>query len=55
MMLFLLAAGADGLIVEVHADPANAMSDGRQSLTPKRFQSMMDQVSRIAAAVGRTA
>jgi 3-deoxy-7-phosphoheptulonate synthase len=50
-----VAAGADGLIVEVHTDPANAMSDGRQSLTPKRFQSMMDQVSRIAAAVGRTA
>ncbi|MBC7813960.1 MAG: 3-deoxy-7-phosphoheptulonate synthase, partial [Burkholderiales bacterium] len=50
-----VAAGADGVIVEVHMDPAKAMSDGRQSLTPERFASMMQQVRRIAEAVGRTA
>jgi 3-deoxy-7-phosphoheptulonate synthase len=50
-----VAAGADGLIVEVHPEPAKAMSDGRQSLTYKGFQSMMEQVRRIAEAVGRTA
>lgn len=50
-----VAAGADGLIVEVHMNPAEAMSDGRQSLTPKDFKSMMEQVRRIAEAIGRTA
>jgi 3-deoxy-7-phosphoheptulonate synthase len=49
-----IAAGADGLIIEVHPRPEEAMSDGRQSLTPKRFQAMMDSVKRIAEAVGRT-
>ncbi|GAB4509165.1 MAG: 3-deoxy-7-phosphoheptulonate synthase [Anaerolineae bacterium] len=50
-----IAAGADGLIVEVHPNPEEAMSDGRQSLTPARFKSMMEQVRRIADAVGREA
>ncbi len=50
-----IAAGADGLIVEVHLDPANAMSDGRQSLTPMQFADMMRQVRAVAEAVGRTA
>jgi 3-deoxy-7-phosphoheptulonate synthase len=50
-----VAAGADGLIVEVHPQPDQAISDGRQSLKPDRFKSMMDQVRRIAEAVGRTA
>jgi 3-deoxy-7-phosphoheptulonate synthase len=50
-----VAAGADGLIVEVHPTPDKAISDGRQSLKPDRFQAMMDQVRRIAEAVGRTA
>lgn len=50
-----VAAGADGLIVEVHAEPDKAISDGRQSLKPERFKSMVDQVQRIAQAVGRTA
>jgi 3-deoxy-7-phosphoheptulonate synthase len=50
-----VAAGADGLIVEVHPEPDKAISDGRQSLRPDRFKSMMDQVRRIAEAVGRTA
>jgi 3-deoxy-7-phosphoheptulonate synthase len=49
-----VAAGADGLIVEVHPDPDRAMSDGRQSLTPEGFAAMMGVVRRVAAAVGRT-
>ena len=49
-----VAAGADGLIVEVHPDPANAASDGRQSLTPGGFQDMMDDLARVSHAVGRT-
>ena len=50
-----IAAGADGLIVEVHPEPDKAISDGRQSLKPDRFKSMMEQVRRVAEAVGRTA
>lgn len=49
-----IAAGADGLIVEVHPDPAHALSDGAQSLTPKRFTEMVAQVRRIAEAIGRS-
>jgi 3-deoxy-7-phosphoheptulonate synthase len=50
-----VAAGADGLIVEVHPDPDRAMSDGAQTLSPGQFAEMMQQVRAIAAAVGRTA
>lgn len=50
-----VAAGADGLIVEVHPEPDKAISDGRQSLKPERFKAMVQQVQRIAEAVGRTA
>jgi 3-deoxy-7-phosphoheptulonate synthase len=50
-----VAAGADGLIVEVHPDPDRAMSDGAQTLTPGQFTEMMTQVRAIAVAVGRTA
>ena len=50
-----VAAGADGLIVEVHPQPEKAMSDGRQSLTYKQFNAMMVNVRRVADAVGRTA
>jgi len=50
-----VAAGADGLIVEVHPRPAEALSDGRQSLTPRHFADMMGQVRRIAAAMDRMA
>ena len=49
-----IAAGADGLIVEVHPDPANARSDGDQSLTPSGFAAMMQAVHAIVVAVGRT-
>jgi len=50
-----VAAGADGLIIEVHADPENALSDGRQSVNFGDFGLLMDNVRRIAAAVDRTA
>ncbi len=49
-----IAAGADGLIVEVHHDPAHALSDGAQSLTPGNFAKLMTQVRRVAEAIGRT-
>jgi 3-deoxy-7-phosphoheptulonate synthase len=49
-----IAAGADGLIVEVHPNPANARSDGDQSLTPAGFATMMVAVDAIVRAVGRT-
>jgi 3-deoxy-7-phosphoheptulonate synthase len=49
-----IAAGADGLIVEVHPDPQHAKSDGKQSLKPARFREMMDGLVRLAPAVGRT-
>lgn len=49
-----IAAGADGLIVEVHPDPSAALSDGGQSLKPERFAEMVVQVRAIAEAVGRS-
>lgn len=52
--LAAIAAGADGLMVEVHPDPERALSDGAQSLKPARFAQLMDQVRRIAEVVGRT-
>jgi len=48
-----LAAGADGLIVEVHPDPASARSDGDQSLTPPAFESLMQQLGTLAHALHR--
>lgn len=48
-----VAAGADALMIEVHPDPEHAMSDGAQSLTPKRFTQLMNELSALAAAVGR--
>lgn len=50
-----VAAGADGLLVEVHHDPDHALSDGAQTLTAGQFGDMMRQVRAIAAAVGRSA
>jgi 3-deoxy-7-phosphoheptulonate synthase len=46
--------GADGLMVEVHNKPDEAMSDGPQSLFPEQFDELMVQVRQIAAVVGRT-
>jgi 3-deoxy-7-phosphoheptulonate synthase len=48
-----IAAGADGLIVEVHPEPAKAVSDGRQSLKPEKFAEMVTQVGQIAQVMGR--
>ena len=48
-----IAAGADGLIIEVHPHPEEALSDGGQSLKPERFAELVGQVKRIAEAVGR--
>jgi len=50
-----VAAGADGLLVEVHPDPDRALSDGAQTLRPDQFSEMMREIKAIAAAVGRTA
>src|SRR3954452_16204859 len=49
-----VAAGADGLLVEVHPDPDRALSDGAQSLRPDQFGELMGQLRLIAAAVGRS-
>jgi 3-deoxy-7-phosphoheptulonate synthase len=49
-----VAAGADGLLVEVHPSPDTALSDGAQSLFPKQFVELMAQLRMIAPAVGRT-
>ena len=49
-----VAAGADGLIVEVHPEPERALSDGAQSLDPTQFAAMMQDVTRIAEAIGRS-
>ncbi|MCG8468214.1 MAG: 3-deoxy-7-phosphoheptulonate synthase [Gemmatimonadetes bacterium] len=48
-----VAAGADGLIVEVHPDPTTAASDGAQSLTPDQFDELMTEVEQIARSLGR--
>jgi 3-deoxy-7-phosphoheptulonate synthase len=49
-----VAAGADGLLIEVHPDPDRALSDGAQSLRPEQFEELMAQLRMIAPAVGRT-
>jgi 3-deoxy-7-phosphoheptulonate synthase len=49
-----IAAGADGLIVEVHCDPDHALSDGAQSLVPAQFDRLMAEIRIIAPAIGRT-
>jgi 3-deoxy-7-phosphoheptulonate synthase len=49
-----VAAGADGLIIEVHPRPETALSDGAQSLKPGRFSDLLDSLQAIAEAVGRT-
>ncbi|MEJ2485290.1 MAG: 3-deoxy-7-phosphoheptulonate synthase [Anaerolineales bacterium] len=48
-----VAAGADGIIVEVHQDPTHALSDGKQSLTPEAFAEMVRKVKAVAEAVDR--
>jgi 3-deoxy-7-phosphoheptulonate synthase len=48
-----VAAGADGLMIEVHPDPERALSDGAQSLFPEQFEELVHQIRVIAAAIGR--
>ncbi len=48
-----VAAGADGIMVEVHQDPAHALTDGAQSLTPEAFARTIQEVAAVARAVGR--
>lgn len=48
-----VAAGADGLVIEVHTNPEEALSDGEQSITPSAFKKLMDELKPIAIAVGR--
>ncbi len=49
-----IAAGADGLIIEVHQNPELALSDGQQSLKPNRFKMLVEKCRRVAKAVDRT-
>lgn len=53
LALATLAAGADGLLIEVHHEPESALSDGAQSLLPEQFGQLMNQLRIIAPAVGR--
>ncbi len=53
LALAAVAAGADGLIIEVHNDPENALCDGNQSIKTEKFSHLMDKLKLIAAAVGR--
>jgi 3-deoxy-7-phosphoheptulonate synthase len=52
--LAAVAAGADGLIVEVHPQPELALSDGAQSLKPARFAALVEKVQRVGQVLGRT-
>ncbi len=49
-----IAAGADGLMIEVHPNPIEALSDGKQSLTPENFAATMEEVASIARLMGKT-
>ena len=49
-----IVAGADGLIIEVHNDPLNALCDGQQSLKPEAFDDLMTDLRKLAPIVGRT-
>jgi 3-deoxy-7-phosphoheptulonate synthase len=53
MALAALAAGADGLLIEIHPDPDHALSDGAQSLDFDRFERLLDQLRSLAAPLGR--
>src|SRR6185436_18030143 len=48
-----VAAGADGLLIEVHDDPDHALSDGAQSLYPQQFEQLMGELRAIAPVIGR--
>ena len=48
-----VAAGADGLMIEVHNDPENALCDGAQSLKPVKYDNLLKQVKQIAQVIGK--
>jgi len=48
-----VAVGADGLIVEAHCDPASALVDGQQSLSPKEIEELLKQVKKVASVIGK--
>ncbi len=54
LALAAVAAGADGLMIEVHNNPAKALSDGKQSLTPDEFDDVMVKIKNILAAMGKS-
>ena len=53
MALAGVAAGADGLMIEVHPNPDRALSDGNQSLDPAEFDDLMPKMDAVARAIGR--
>ena len=53
MAMAAVAAGADGLIIEVHNNPSCALCDGAQSVTPEQFGGIMDKLRTVAQCVGR--
>ncbi|PKM81793.1 MAG: 3-deoxy-7-phosphoheptulonate synthase [Firmicutes bacterium HGW-Firmicutes-14] len=53
MAMAAVAAGADGLLIEVHPNPAQALCDGPQSLTPDNFMDLMSELGRVASVLGR--
>jgi 3-deoxy-7-phosphoheptulonate synthase len=55
MALASVAAGADGIMLEMHPHPREALSDGAQSLTPAQLQALMPRLRSVAAAIGRSA
>jgi 3-deoxy-7-phosphoheptulonate synthase len=54
MALAAVAAGADGLMIEVHQDPSTALSDGFQSLRPDKFKILLERLSRIGPLMGKS-
>ena len=54
MAMAAIAAGADGLMIEVHNDPESALCDGAQSLKPKKYDELLKQVAQIANVVGKS-
>lgn len=54
MAMAAIAAGADGLMIEVHPDPINAFSDGPQSLKPGKFENLVEALKPLLTVMGRT-
>jgi 3-deoxy-7-phosphoheptulonate synthase len=54
MALASVAAGADGVLIEVHPKPETALSDGDQSLLPVEYKKLVDDARKVAKAIGRT-